>query len=273
MIPKKFRAYCESLWKEWLEGKLKSTPELEKRFLLDHVPEPYIQFLDEVINQSKKASRQTEPMYLLLTNPGGGRPEQHRDNIRKRRSVISPELSYDQISIELAAHYKMELQRERKRAATRNAAIDDLRSKLGRNCVIQFETIPFHSKSLPGKRKLAKLITEVPILTNYTAQLRVAIADLPVMAISAVDTSRSITAKSIEDSPWLAHQASVMGVRPKELEFTPLVGKNNVVSCALLVPRDRSNRKAFVLKMGSNDLPGEAGREIIVKKLKSWWDG
>ena len=71
-------------------------------------------------------------------------------------------------------------------------------------------SIPFHSKSLPGKRKLLELIPSFPPKCYYQQRLRNELQDLSVIGLAAVNTAESISKQAVLKSPWLRWQAGIM---------------------------------------------------------------
>jgi hypothetical protein len=143
-----------------------------------------------------------------------------------------------------------------------------MRRLLGKDCIIQFESIPFHSKSLPSKRKLPELVDSSPLLKRYTQLLSATLRDKSVLAISAVDSSKSISANSVASSAWLSWQAkSLLGIDPAKLKCQPLVKKHGKVSRAFVFQKLDEHVRGFILTMGMGSFPAANGRDTVARTL------
>lgn len=245
------------MWQDWLKDRTVLGPELAKKFQLDHAPEPYLCF-----GEGKS------PLYLLLTNPGAGMDHQSRKDLKQGRGCINSRMSYAKASVALGEFYSRKAKFRSAAARTRNEAAADLQRLLGKDCIIQFESIPFHSKSLPAKRKLPELIDSSPLLKRYTQLLSATLRDKSVIAISAVGSSQSISASSVASSHWLSWQATaLLGIDPSKLKCQPLAKKQGKVSSALVFQKLDEHVRGFILTMGTNSFPAPKRREMIARTL------
>ena len=128
---------------------------------------------------------------------------------------------------------------------------------------IQFESLPFHSKALPGKHRLPDLVKRSELLELYSATLAEALRSLSVIALSAIGSSRSISASAASDHPWLRWQCGLLAMDPVALTLRPLVEKGSKVSSAFLYQWSGPRTSGFVLMMGGNHFPGPKARETI----------
>lgn len=255
MLEHAYWQFCEDLWRGWLDRSVELPQTIRDRFLIDHLPEPYLRFGDG-----------TRPFCLLLTNPGFGMPHQERARIQAGQSCVSADCSYYENAARLAEFYLAHLPSGG--ASTRNTAIQSLRELLGCDHVLQFESLPFHSETLPGKHALPSIIRETPLLEEYTRHLTAILRRTSVLTLSAVASDRPITPDSIRTSPWLAWQARLMGADIDALELHPLATKDDRVTVALLCGRQSNRHAAFVLTMGSSSFPAEDGRERLASILR-----
>lgn len=250
MLDDAFRKFSENLWQDWLADRIVLPKAVTSRFLMSHAPEPYLRFGDG-----------TKPLCLLFTNPGRGMPHQRRSQVLAGQSCLSAALTYYDNAARLAAFYTAQLPSGG--ASTRNKAIDSIRQLLRYDHVLQFETLPFHSDSLPQKQLLPKLVSRAPLLAEYADHLAKALSQQSVITLSAVATNRPISKHSISASPWLSWQAFLMGIDIDRIELHPLVTKGTRVTTALLCQHETTRSAAFVLTMGSNSFPALQGRERL----------
>jgi len=246
----RFFELCERLHAEWRERGIRLSSEWDAVFQIDHLPEPYLLFGDP-----------SNPLVFLTTNPGAGQDYQHRDAILSINSGVGvrPDAPYREFAVVLARFYG-----DRKNlspaASARIAAMRALATRAGFSGVLQVESIPFHSRVLPGKAKLSARVRRDPLLVEYAAALRDFLVDRTIVAVSAAGSRRSLGVETIRDSAWLSWQAEVMSLDLCRAENQPLVVScNGKVSCALVADRLADSTKALVLMMGSNSLPAVEG--------------
>jgi hypothetical protein len=256
MIAQGYLEFCEALWSQWLKGPLNLPPRISARFELEHAPEPYIRFGDGKV-----------PFYVLLTNPGKGMQHQRRDEIVAGKSCINRRMSYHDASLKLADFYSQHLRRGA--ARRKNEAMDSFKELVKADCIVQFESLPFHSPSLPGKRKLLALVKTTALLNTYASVLTEAMKDVSVVAVSAVHSGQSISTSSIARSPWLTWQASLFGIDPDRLKLTKLLEKGGTITQAFVYQRVNQCTRGFVLTMGGAPFPSAEGRKILARTLAS----
>jgi hypothetical protein len=251
LIPEAFREYCEGIWlKDPTTFGLQE--EFARRFQSEYILEPYLRF-----------GKGTKPLFILTTNPGEGRyQEQLRANVVVGKSHLNISTSYYDASTILADFYDYNLTGA---AATRIRKMKLLSEKSGADCVVQFESLPFHSESLPRKAIIPDLVGRTPALEDYVSKLTDALDTASVVTLSAVSTSRSIDMETVKRSPWLTWQASLLGVKTNSLELQKLVtkGKNQKVTCAFLHQEVNRHTRGFLLTMGSNNFPADEHLERV----------
>ena len=250
MIAQVYLDYCEALWERWLNGRLSLPPDVAKRFELEHAPEPYIRF-----GEGRK------PLYVLLTNPGKGLPHQRRGAILAGRSCLTARRSYYEASLRLGDFYKENL--PPKAARRKIEAMEDFKKLVGADCIVQFESIPFHSPSLPGKRRVLKLTEEVAEFKDYTSALKTALSEVAVIAVSAVGSRESISTSSLAGSNWLRWQASLLGIDPNHVTSRTLLKKGGAITQAFLHQRVGRCTRGLILTMGGAPFPRKEGQEIL----------
>jgi hypothetical protein len=255
MIARTYIDFCETLWSDWCASRLTLPTGPADCFQLDYAPEPYLRF-----------GEGTKPFCVLFTNPGAGMPHQRRELVMSGKSCMGCQMPYREASIALAEFYKQLPSGHAKRNIE---AMDHIRQVLGADCIIQFESLPFHSGSLPRKAEIPYIVERTEILNRYASVLAGALKNLSVMALSAVSSRRPISKSSVSDSPWLLWQASLLGIVPARLTLIPLVETRGNTTSAFLCQRSPHGPRGFVLTMGGNTFPGTRGQEILAHALSS----
>jgi hypothetical protein len=259
MINQAYIDFCQTLWSDWCAGSLNLPQCVSGRFQLepDYAPEPYLRF-----------GQGLKPLYLLFTNPGAGMPFQHRDAVLAGKSCICQKMSYfKEASLELGKYYCKELP---KRAAWKRInASADIRDKVGADCIVQFETLPFHSKKLSDKQAIPKLVRENECLQDYISYLKETLKDISAVALSAVSTSMPISVESINNNRWLKWQAELLGLNITNLKQESLAEKDGKITSAFIYQKMAKCTRGLVLTMGGNNFPTAKGRNIIASVLKN----
>jgi hypothetical protein len=225
--------FCDLLHQKWFDKTLQYEDELKELFEVDYSPEPYFVL--------KKGSN---PLFMLLTNPGAGMDFQKHENFEKS--------DYKAFSNILADIYTSEQFKKDGGANAHRRLIKSIAwaDHLGYNSVVNIETIPFHSPSLNKKKALAT-ISRSWILIRYQEVLKRFLLDKPVLIVAACSSKSSITLNTVKNSKWLMYQAEIANINIENLKFKELTKKNGKVSSAMLY----DNEKYIVLMMGSNNLP------------------
>ena len=250
---KKYRAFCERLWRDWLGGTLQASEFLRQTFDLKAAPEPYIRL--------KAAKRE---LVALLTNPGSVMPHQRRRAILRGNSPLSPSAKYATCAKALGKFY---LKKVKKAARRRNRALLDLAKLSGYGGVLYVECCPFHSARFPKKRKFVEAIEQDHLLGEYVERLRDYLHDKPVIAVSATATEQSLTRK-VRFSPWLEWQAALIGVRQDQSRFIPLIRTAGKTTAAAFVDKVGGTPKVLVLMMGGNHLPAATGIAALALAMR-----
>jgi hypothetical protein len=225
--------FCDLLHQKWFDKTLQYEDELKELFEVDYSPEPYFVL--------KKGSN---PLFVLLTNPGAGMDFQKHENFEKS--------DYKAFSNILADIYTSEQFKKDGGANAHRRLIKSIAwaDHLGYNSVVNIETIPFHSPSLNKKKALAT-ISKSWILIRYQEVLKRFLLDKPVLIVAACSSKSSITLNTLKNSKWLMYQAELANICLENLKFKELTKKNDKVTSALF----SDHNKYIVLKMGSNNLP------------------
>jgi len=253
--------YCERLWQDWLSNSLRLSSAVDGRFEPAYAPEPYLRFRHRTTPSSSPSG-----MAFLLTNPGKGIEIQSKSFIGRNSKPDSEVMSYAEASSAFAAHYQSHL---RNAPLRRIDAMLKISAACGNGPTIQFETIPFHSDSLPGKKKLVAIMNDEPALRAYSEVLSAALEDRSIICLSAVPSSRPISPTTITRSPWLSYQAELMTIASiGELKAVSLVKKNRRATCAFLYEVRNKTIRGFVLMMGGNHFPGEAGLTTLIATIR-----
>lgn len=225
--------HCDVLHQKWLDNTLQYEGDFKKIFQVDYSPEPYF-----ILKNG------TNPLFMLLTNPGAGMDFQKRENFEKS--------NYKAFAGILGDIYTSD---SFKKSGGTNAHRRLIKSiewahHLGYNSIVNIETIPFHSANL-NKSKALDIIGKSWILTRYQEVLRNFLEDKPVLIVAACGSKTSITLNTLKRSAWLMHQAEIANINIENLKFRELTNRNGKVSSAMLY----ENEKYIVLMMGSNNLP------------------
>ena len=225
--------FCDLLHQKWFDKTLQYEDELKELFEVDYSPEPYFVL--------KKGSN---PLFMLLTNPGAGMDFQKHENFEKS--------DYKAFSNILADIYTSEQFKKDGGANAHRRLIKSIAwaDHLGYNSVVNIETIPFHSPSLNKKKALAT-ISKSWILIRYQEVLKRFLLDKPVLIVAACSSKSSITLNTVKNSTWLMYQAELANICLENLKFKELTKKNDKVTSALF----SDHNKCIVLTMGSNNLP------------------
>ena len=225
--------FCDLLHQKWFDKTLQYEDELKELFEVDYSPEPYFVL--------KKGSN---PLFMLLTNPGAGMDFQKHENFEKS--------DYKAFSNILADIYTSEQFKKDGGANAHRRLIKSIAwaDDLGYNSVVNIETIPFHSPSLNKKKALAT-ISRSWILIRYQEVLKRFLLDKPVLIVAACSSKSSITLNTLKNSKWLMYQAELANICLENLKFKELTKKNDKVTSALF----SDHNKYIVLTMGSNNLP------------------
>jgi len=225
--------FCDLLHQKWFDKTLQYEDELKELFEVDYSPEPYFVL--------KKGSN---PLFVLLTNPGAGMDFQKHENFEKS--------DYKAFSNILADIYTSEQFKKDGGANAHRRLIKSIAwaDHLSYNSVVNIETIPFHSPSLNKKKALAT-ISKSWILIRYQEVLKRFLLDKPVLIVAACSSKSSITLNTLKNSKWLMYQAELANICLENLKFKELTKKNDKVTSALF----SDHNKYIVLTMGSNNLP------------------
>ena len=225
--------FCDLLHQKWFDKTLQYEDELKELFEVDYSPEPYFVL--------KKGSN---PLFMLLTNPGAGMDFQKHENFEKSDYKAFSNILGD---IYTSEQFKKDGGANAHRRLIKSIAWAD---HLGYNSVVNIETIPFHSPSLNKKKALAT-ISRSWILIRYQEVLKRFLLDKPVLIVAACSSKSSITLNTLKSSKWLMYQAELANICLENLKFKELTKKNDKVTSALF----SDHNKYIVLTMGSNNLP------------------
>tara|TARA_B100001094_G_scaffold317180_1_gene359287 strand:- start:3743 stop:4471 length:729 start_codon:yes stop_codon:yes gene_type:complete len=225
--------HCDVLHQKWFDKTLQYEDGFEEIFQVDYSPEPYF-----ILKNG------SNPLFMLLTNPGAGMDFQKHDNFVKSDYRTFARTLGD---IYTSEQFKKEGGANAHRRLTKSIKWAD---HLGYDAIVNIETIPFHSPNL-NKSKALEVVGKSWILSRYQEVLRNFLADKPVLIVAACSSKTSISIETIKNSNWLMYQTGLANINVKNLKFKELTKKNGKVSSALLY----DNEKHIVLMMGSNNLP------------------
>jgi hypothetical protein len=248
-----YESFCEELWQGFLANETTYSPYVTNKFLTDYIPEPFVKY------ECGK-----EPLFVLLTNPGGGMVHQRRRSILSGQSCVNRRHSYAEAAIELGNKYLRQLRG--KPAGARIKKMMTLAEKLGKSGVVQLECIPLHSKRLSGSARLVEGIERDAVLSKYTELLTSYLRDQSVIAVCATG-GRDITPLAIKNSPWLTWVAGIAGLATQRIKFHTTVEKGGASTGALFSQSVRGKVKAIHAIIGSNSLPKESNSGAIYRAL------
>jgi len=225
--------HCDVLHQKWFEKTLQYDEGFEDIFQVDYSPEPYF-----VLKNG------SNPLFMLLTNPGAGMEFQKHENFSKSDYRAFARTLGD---IYTSDQFKKDGGANAHRRLMKSIAWAD---HLGYNAIVNIETIPFHSPNL-NKCIALDIVAKSRILSRYQEALRIFLIDKPVLIVAACGTKTSISIETLKNSPWLMYQAELANIQISNLKFRKLTSKNGKVTSALL----SDSEKYIVLMMGSNNLP------------------
>lgn len=255
-------AFCEKIWRGWLDHRLTVSPLLRKVFELDAAPEPYVSFCAG-----------EEPLVMLLTNPGGIMCHQCRAAVKAGDGPLSEKHKYAEDAPKLGCFYHTKLAGHP--AGHRIDQALKLSSWIGCGGVRQVDLFPFHSQSLPKNKKDA-LLHEIKtdkggLLGSYVEHLQEFLRGRPVVSPQAAPTRDSLTPRTPKSSPWLTWIAETAGLDLKNAEFVPLLVKRDSKTTAAAWVSKKKVRMALVLMMGTNNLPADEGLTRLAAALRKFW--
>lgn len=205
-ISDKFALFCESLWREWLDGTLDTPEFVRTTFNLDAAPEPYISF-----------DAGEEPLVALTTNPGATMPHQRRDAVQAGHGPLSTTIDYATAAKALRDFYKRNLAGT---AQNRITALQLLSTLVARDGVLQVEACPFRSRYLPKKDALLQALDTGGLLARYVKHVEGFLRRRPVVIVTAV-SSRASLEQECALSPWAKWMAITAGLSLERADFIP----------------------------------------------------
>jgi hypothetical protein len=240
-MPDDYIAFCEKkLWCAWKEHRLSVPPPFDA----EAAPEPYLFF-----------GVDGKQLVALTTNPGATMRHQRRAAVQAGVGPLREKDKYAKAAPKLGDFYETKLSGQARHRITK---LRRLSSCLGYKGVMQVELIPFHSATLSQKSKLlGEIDKKGTLLGRYVELLGKFLRDRPVISIQAVST-KALLRRKTELSPWLRHVAKIAGLDLTDVHFVSLVEKGRKTTAAAWVSK-REPRKALVLMMGANNLPGNKG--------------
>lgn len=258
-----FFRYCDEIYSLFRGGKLRLTPKLATCFKLDYCPEPFLIFPAGENANGARSDGSNLRLHFLTTNPGLPLPRQ-----RKGSPLVEGD-NYASVADKLASNYLATFQKSKQLRAAFNRIkkMCDIASRAGYKEVLQLDAIPWHSATLPSKKRLPVLIKDCEITLKYVDALRVYLADKSVISIDSIGSQQSITPKSFQ-TDWLIFKASLIGLdHRKAKQLCKIVIKDGKVTGAALVQSVGPNRKIMYCVQGTNNLPTEDGRKQLASLL------
>ncbi|GEM_PF-4054215 len=262
-----YGSFCDRLWFDWLADRLPNSAFYGGRFDARSAPEPWLEF---------RAG--SNPLVAVTTNPGGSMDHQsHTAVVGGTSSIIKPSHTYREATEGLGHFYETSL-RKGSLALHRITAFLRLAECAGYEGLLQVEACPFHSANLPNKQKLVQAVesNSNSLLREYTEHLGAFLKPHHVVGLSAISSRVSLTATGVEEamrrSVWLPWFAKLVGLELSkalhiELTRKHIHGSTSNVTAAALVANVNGRRKALVLMMGGNRLPGESGLTALAGAL------
>ena len=230
---------CERLYADWLRGRATFRSAAASRaFSAEHAPEPYLVF------------GEGEPRAIwATTNPGEGFDYQKRPDVCST-SIFRETPTYAEAARRLGGHYGAP------DAPIHSAARANIRSMLrlsrlfGARSVLQVETFPWHSATLPDKTRLeVMLCREEPAYAEYKRELNKLIAaHRLVLAWAAGVPGRG-------RGSGMDLKATMIGLDLARAKMLPLEGRS-AVSQALFWSREGGRFRGLFVTQGSATLPG-----------------
>ncbi|KAA9332683.1 hypothetical protein [Adhaeribacter soli] len=247
-----FLELSESIFQKWVNKDFKGYDSyMLKYFQLDYCPEPYL------LLKGKVDSYNSKTLYFLTTNPGRGEDYQHINSVNK--DVLSSELTYKENSKMLSSIYLKSINNVKgkinKKASDR---IKDM-LKIGEDFdnIIQIETFPLHSESLPINHKLK-------IVNNYNNKSKFTFTYLESLKSYLLD--KNVIAISSWNDEWFNFQKGII-MLPESAKEATLCTKMGQPTGKFVNGFLNSNIKGLTKIQGNNNLPAESGKNIILKEL------
>ena len=224
---------CNVLHQKWFDKTLQYENGFEEIFQINYSPEPYF-----ILKNG------SNPIFMLLTNPGAGMDFQKHENFEKSDYKAFANILAD---IYTSEQFKKDGGVNAHRRLMKSIEFADY---LGYNSIVNIETIPFHSPNL-NKKKALDIIGKSWILSSYQEVLKKFLFDKPILIVAACNSKTSISVETIKNSKWLMYQAEIANIKIDNLKIKELTQKNGKTTSAMLY----DNHKYIVLMMGSNNLP------------------
>jgi len=263
-----YGSFCDELWRDWLADRLSPSAFVGGEFDEQSAPEPWLEFRDGPY-----------PLVAVTTNPGGSLEHQRRDRIVNGVGPIKPTQSYQEATDGLGLYYETNLTK-RSAARQRINAFVRLAGSAGYEGLVQVEACPFHSADLPDKPALVRAVEHNTnnLLRQYAAHLQGFLHSHDVVGLSAVSPRISLSVSGVfqafSESIWLPWFAHLIGLDPGRAEHVELAHKvvvgqsSGKITAAAFVETIGKRRKALVLTMGGNRLPGENGLQVLASAIR-----
>ena len=245
--------FCEQLWRTWLDRTIQLPRALHRTFNLEAAPEPYIPFRAGL-----------RPLVALTTNPGWVMGHQERAAVEVGRGPLTTTMNYATAAKALGEFYLTDLPAP---AARRVAALESLSAQLGFDGVLEVESCPFHSASLPNKSALLRVIEQGGLLGAYAELLRDFLRLRTVVVVSAVSTRHAMP-DQLKLTAWARWQAQLAGLELNHAAFLALPNGEDKVTAGALISRSAKATKVMVLMMGGNHLPGAKGLRSLADRIR-----
>ena len=216
-------------------------------FTLQHAPEPYLKFHSG-----------NRPLYFLTTNPGCGHGYQTLEAASQPGSPFNAS-EYAQVACSVAELYRERLQGEA--AGGRIKKVISLAKELNMDGVFQAESFPFHSSSLPNKKRFTNSV----VFREYHEALASFLSGKTCLFLTAVRTDRPV---ALDPShPWIAFALRMLKCEESEFEEHAVHSPGGESVAKLLVARRADDRTIILLVQGSNNFPSPQGMAEIAQIL------
>lgn len=259
--------FCDKLARQFFDGSLKVDQGLAKRVDLDFLPEPYLPF-----SQSGNwgVTESSNFLNVLLANPGQGLDVQRHESISSGRiSGVSDGISYSAAASKIARFYETYFQTNRKYtpALRRFRKMHNLAIDAGYSAVLQLDTIPWHSYSLPAKISLPPLISKCDMTKKYCFLLREYLRDRSVISVDGAGSRHAISKETFH-TPWMTFKADLMGLEIDTADFHPIIEKPGKITAAAIRHKHNGTIKVMYCVQGNNNLPSEISLSKLSKLLR-----
>ena len=242
----------ERLFAAWLNRRPEGGPALQRIFQMEHAPEPYLLFGEE------------PRLVFVTTNPGGALDIQRHPDVEPT-SIFRRGRTYAETAAMLGRYYADPLGPINANARSKNIAMSRIAKLLGYRGVLQVETLPWHSATLP-KHLIGKVERDDPVAARYTRLLAEFLRTQKLVLSLAVGKPEGARRAGVDI------KARILGLDMASATMTPLkTGALGDVSQALFCAHNGGRTLGIFVNQGSDKFPAQslATDAVILAALRT----